>query len=430
LKPTPFFDQFFKKIVPGGINAVVAGTGSGKTTNYLNKLIYYAIAQPDIRESSKKLKIGYDIIIGERDLNVGLQVVLGYLDGVFRDSGLLVYASNNNGIMRIQGKYTQTNFIVKTYRQDPRAWESVQNAYHILLDECYQAKRAHFDECLKRKSRHNATIHMIGTPKGTAWVEELLQKIEQGSVSGIVDTCTSYDNPYQSLDAIEYAKLTLPAATFEREFLANRNRFNGQTIDLRQTHIHNFIFERSEYDWVIGGVDWGYSHRGVIVVIGIRKNGDVDILDCVSKSGVVVSADEGQQSWVQIAIDLKAKWGIDRFFCGPDEPGSIKIFRNKELYAVAAENSIRDGVTALQILFHTDANGHTRIRILSDVVSPGNRDLIAGVRRAHWPDSGDEVPEKIDDDEFDALRYAVYSCVARHAIPMHRIKTLDDGKRM
>jgi hypothetical protein len=190
----------------------------------------------------------------------------------------------------------------------------------------------------------------------------------------------------------------------------------GQIYDEfdREAHVVDFPFQKERYKIIIGGQDWGYTHKGVLLVIGITKDDDIDIIDehAIDRVPVAPPAPEYTgDTWVKIAKEFHAKYNFEMVYAGPDEPSYINTYNLNDIPCDKADNEVGPGIQTVMTLMHIDDNKHCRYRI-----HPRCKNLIQNKKAQVWKankEGGDsETPDKKNDDSNDAERYALHS--ARH----------------
>ena len=230
---------------------------------------------------------------------------------------------------------------------------------------------------------------------------------------------------------VEKARKTMPKKLFQRNYEASREAFEGQIYDefLEEIHVKDFEFVPERYMVIVGGQDWGYVHKGSLVIVGITHDLCVDVIAEIALSKIPVSKPSDEysgQTWVELAKMEYTKWTfiydekeypIEFIFCGPDEPEHIDTYAENDLPAIKANNSVKPGIEWIQIIMHPDENHHSRFR-----VHPRCTNLIQNLKTQRWKQDKEgedsEVPEKgsgeNDFDSNDALRYALYSAKDRY----------------
>lgn len=206
---------------------------------------------------------------------------------------------------------------------------------------------------------------------------------------------------------VEFARKTMPLKYFLRNYEANINVFQGQIYEDFQYDIHvvDFKIDLKRYKVVVAGVDWGYTHNGVIMVIGITDDDDIDVLFESSDNHIpVLSEVKTQDTWVKRALKIQKEYGVDMFHCGPDEPEHIQAFKDSGIWARAAKNAVSPGIQSVATFMHIDDNGKTKFRIHKK-----NCPTLAKYIPSYAWKEGKEEPIKENDDECDGLRYGIHS---------------------
>lgn len=141
---------------------------------------------------------------------------------------------------------------------------------------------------------------------------------------------------------------------------------------------------------VIAGVDWGFEHFGVIIILGIGWDGNVYVLDITKEQKKDIDW------WVAEKLRYKAKYNCNEFWCDSARPEYVLKFNGKE-----ADKAVIEGVDCVYAMF---AN---RKLFVSDKVSCVFLDELYNYV---WKASAiKEEPMKENDDIMDALRYAIFN---------------------
>lgn len=141
------------------------------------------------------------------------------------------------------------------------------------------------------------------------------------------------------------------------------------------------------------GVDWGYEHHGSIVVIGEDIYGTKYLLEEHS------AQHEEIDYWVNVAKDIKSKYGHIPFYCDTARPEHIRRFKREKLRAMNADKSVLSGIEEVAKGFKTET-----LKVVVDKVSLFKKEIFMYA----WNKSTGE-PLKVWDDVLDALRYAIYT---------------------
>jgi len=212
------------------------------------------------------------------------------------------------------------------------------------------------------------------------------------------------------IEEVEKARLTMPDKYFLRNYEASPYAYHGQIFEEldEKIHVQDFEFNKDRYTYVIAGQDWGFTHNGVIVVVGIDNDDNVDVLETVSIPKISVSSkfDSTERTWSKINKELKEKYRVDVFFGGVDRPENISVLRAEGVNIRKAKNAVVPSIDVISTLIRV-VDGRSKFRIRK---TKGNDALFKGLLNFRWKEGAiKEEPIKEKDDEVDALRYAVYS---------------------
>ncbi len=239
-------------------------------------------------------------------------------------------------------------------------------------------------------------IAVTFTPKGRNWAWHTFGQPRAGL--HIVEV-TTLDNPYIGVDLVnrlrdEYGE---GSQFWRQEVLGEYVAFEGLVYP-------DFVPERhideppvgQPFANTVGGVDWGWTNPGVIVVARLDGEGVM---------WLVSEVHERQRSiewWARAAADLQESHHVSGWYCDPSEPANIDALRRAGVRAERANNDVVPGITAVGSRFSAGT-----IRI-----APACANVIAELagycwrRRADGSTIADE-PEKVNDHAMDAMRYAV-----------------------
>jgi phage FluMu gp28-like protein len=109
----------------------------------------------------------------------------------------------------------------------------------------------------------------LSTPRGQNYFYSLFNK--GGEKDWASFKYTTYDNPYIDRDEIEDAKMQLPAAVFEQEYMANP--MENAANPFGNEHIRNCIRPMSNREPVVFGIDLAKSYD-YTVIIGLDSEGN------------------------------------------------------------------------------------------------------------------------------------------------------------
>lgn len=141
------------------------------------------------------------------------------------------------------------------------------------------------------------------------------------------------------------------------------------------------------------GVDWGYEHPGAIVVLGKDDKGDIYLLEEHSKQH------EEIEYWVDIAKEIKKRYGNISFYCDTARPEYIKRFKKEDIKAKNADKAVLAGIGEVAKLIKSE-----RLKVVEDKVELFKKEIFM----YSWNKTTGE-PIKVWDDVLDAVRYAIYT---------------------
>lgn len=141
------------------------------------------------------------------------------------------------------------------------------------------------------------------------------------------------------------------------------------------------------------GVDWGYEHPGAIVVLGKDDKGDIYLLEEHSKQH------EEIEYWVNIAKEIKSRYGNISFYCDTARPEYIKRFKKENIKAKNGDKAVLAGIGEVARLIKLE-----KLKIVEDKVDLFKKEIFMYA----WNKTTGE-PVKVWDDVLDAIRYAIYT---------------------
>lgn len=141
------------------------------------------------------------------------------------------------------------------------------------------------------------------------------------------------------------------------------------------------------------GVDWGYEHHGVIVVVGECEFGDLYLVEEHAHQHREID------DWVKIALSVQSRYGNINFYCDSARPEHVDRFEREGLKAIYADKAILAGVE--------EVARHIKTRRFFVVKSRCPR-FVKEIYMYVWNEKAG-VPIKLWDDVMDATRYAIYT---------------------
>lgn len=158
----------------------------------------------------------------------------------------------------------------------------------------------------------------------------------------------------------------------------------------------------------IAGVDWGFTHPGVIGVWGLDGDGRMYLVAQVYRTKQLLDW------WVERAKELQSEFRVEAWYCGPDQPANIQAFAQAGLNAFPAVNDVRPGIDAVAQRLQVAGDGKPRLFVVrdslryKDTALEESRRPFATEQEFHsyvWASGGKEQPVKEMDDGMDMTRY-------------------------
>ena len=248
-------------------------------------------------------------------------------------------------------------------------------------------------------------IWLSTTPRGKNWIYKLF--VEDVDEDYIMFKMTSMDNPLYKAEPGYLETLVKSYGGednkfYKQEVLGEFVSFEGLVYDMFLSSVHTSDKKPKNPVLTVAGVDWGTSNFGCIIVIQLDKDGTIYVIDEIVKKGVVLHYDT-EESWVDIAKELKQKYAITKFFADPSDPNAIQTFNLSGLDTIKANNSRIPGIREIQ----------GRLQGNKIYINPECVNLLSEIESYEWrKDKNDKFlydldPVKINDHSLDALRYAV-----------------------
>ena len=142
------------------------------------------------------------------------------------------------------------------------------------------------------------------------------------------------------------------------------------------------------------GVDWGFEHKGSIVLFGDDDKGNTYLIEEHTKKHKFIDY------WVKIAKDIQKKYGYDvTFFIDGARPDNYNEFLRNGISARNANKARMAGIESVAKLMKLG-----RFFVLSSSVQSFLDEIYTYI----WDDKTGE-PVKQNDDVMDAMRYAIYN---------------------
>jgi hypothetical protein len=173
--------------------------------------------------------------------------------------------------------------------------------------------------------------------------------------------------------------------------------------------------ERDRWRRVIGGVDWGYTNPSAAVVFALDGDGGAWQVDefYQRRAGL-------EETLLPALLDLTRRYGVETWYCGPDEPEHIDALaaalarEGLASRAQRADNSVRAGIQTVTSLLARRPDGNYRLHIaprcVHTIAEYGSYQYATRAGEGRDPS---EQPLKQNDHALDATRYALFTALGR-----------------
>lgn len=266
---------------------------------------------------------------------------------------------------------------------------------------------------------HSLKIRVIGgTPRrgrfGLLWkaFKELPKKYPGKCFSF---HATAYDAPLLVDPAIvEEAKETTPPATFAREWLCDFDSAEGLVYPMFKEELH-VRTPPKEFDEILIGVDHGFEHPAVFLVLGVVGYGRDAVVYVIHE---YCQSYKTQDELADMALVIHKAYPTARWFADSSGAQDIEAYKRKvNKQIMAATHKVEDGVSTVATMLSPRLDGSGK-KVPRLFVDPSCVCLIAEMgkyRRKRDPQNKERILdaiEKRDDDCQDSLRYPIYHVFA------------------
>ena len=274
-------------------------------------------------------------------------------------------------------------------------------SYGAFLNEATTLHDTFVKECITRCSGDGARIFLDTNPENPMhtvkvdYIDKSGQRLDNGQLNIQAFQFTLYDNTSLNEEYIKSIEASTPSGMFyDRDILGKWVASEGVVYQDFNKEIH-FIQDTKGIDFkkYIAGVDFGWEHYGVILVVGI----DIYNRFYLLKEYAYQHKDIDQ--WCSIAKEVKEQYGNINFYCDSARPDYITKLRLEGIRAIDAKKDVIEGISTIATLFKTN-----RLFIVEPNVNRFKDEIYNYV----WK-PGKDMPININDDVLDSLRYAIYS---------------------
>ncbi len=332
-------------------------------------------------------------VIREINQHYGLQLKLNQ-HNEFELFGVIVCCLGTDDLGRFSGAVGMTSF-------------------GLYLNEASVAKEEVFDELLKRCSGDKDFAPMVIIDTNPDSPEHYLYKnyisipFDDRKKKGILTFHWELDdNPFLNPQVRENLKNSTPSGVFyDRKIKGLWVTADGIVYEDFDKSINviddSQAYSKNEFVRFYAGVDWGYEHKGVIVLVGVTSDDLHIILRVIAARHMLISW------WVEQAQEIIRLYGYGiKFYCDSARPDNISEFRKANIWAVEANKTINAGVECVA--------GKWKKRNLY-ILRSQSAEFLSEIYAYVW-DKKTGLPVKVNDDIMDAIRYGVFTDSEAHKI--------------
>lgn len=279
-------------------------------------------------------------------------------------------------------------------------------SYGAMLNEATTLHNTYIKECITRCSGEGARIYMDTNPENPThtvkvdYIDKDGDRLPNGKLNIKSFHFTLFDNEFLSEEYVNSIIRSTPAGMFaDRDIYGRWVSPEGVVYrDFKTDHIiTRDQIKDIQFKAIWGGVDWGYSHYGAIVIVGVDFNNTFYVLENHAAQFQEIDY------WVDKAKDLIKKYGNINFYCDSARPEHVARFQREKIKAFNANKQVLTGIETVAKLFKND-----RLFIVVDPNESKKSKILTELNLYCWDEKAG-VPLKVNDDALDALRYAIYS---------------------
>lgn len=119
------------------------------------------------------------------------------------------------------------------------------------------------------------------------------------------------------------------------------------------------------------GVDWGYTHDAVILIVAMLPNGEVWVVDCYAAPGLEFS------DVLMVAISFRDRYNIYKWFCDQAMPSHVKSFNKNGMKSPKFTKDVMGGIESIRSkIIRGDGK-----RLFKIVETPNTRKVITSIQK-------------------------------------------------
>ncbi len=279
-------------------------------------------------------------------------------------------------------------------------------SFGAYINEASLANELVFDEIKKRCSAPNARIVCDTNPdQPQHWLKKNYIDNKDPDAGIVSYHFILDDNTFLPPDYVRHEKAGTPKGMFyDRDILGLWVSGEGmvyQDFNKKQSAVKAVPDGLTYYC----GIDWGYEHKGSIVVLGDDTQGNTYLVEEHTKQHQEIDY------WVKVAKGIQQRYGRNiRYYADSARPEHVQRFIREGLHTINADKNIMAGIETVAKLIKT---GHFYY------VETGIQEFLDEIYQYIW-DEKKGMPVKDEDHAMDALRYAYYTKHNRKPVSIMR----------
>lgn len=284
------------------------------------------------------------------------------------------------------------------------AWKKARGftSHGALLNEATALHNMFIKEVISRCSGSGARIYMDTNPENpmhtvkTDYIDKSGQRLQNGQLNIQSYHFTLFDNEFLDEEYVESIIASTPTGMFtDRDIYGKWVAAEGVIYkDYNESKHMIESVDDVEFVRYFCGVDWGYEHHGVIVVMAEDVNNNLYVLEEHAHRHQEIDF------WVERAREVRERFGSAiPFYCDSARPEHVQRFKREGYNTKNANKAVVSGIEEVAKHMKTGAF----------FVHKGKTKLFQQeVFTYCWnPTTGE--PIKQNDDCMDAIRYAIYT---------------------
>lgn len=310
------------------------------------------------------------------------------------------------------GKYNQFELFGNTvyvFGGDSADSYKAVRGFTSCLSMCNELTTLHetaIDEVINRTSVKGSMVIADTNPSypthfvKTKYIDKSGTRNEDGRLQVYTEHFTMLHNTTLSREYIDRMLTLFPKDTteYDRNILGHWIvKEEGVIYNMfdEKKHLVDFIPADEPIDRYIGGVDWGFGHYGVALVMAKTRTGKFYLVEEVAKT------EETFDFWRDTIKSLNDKYNVSIWYCDSARPEYVSQL-SRVVKAVNANKNVLEGIDTVCRLFREDKLFMVRKAFVRGL------DEIYKYRWKKTSTGKDEVLKE-DDDVLDVIRYICYT---------------------